>query len=61
MRTAQASGGEEGREIPGMVGISIWDTFKNNSAASAARYPSLSVYVDDRNGKTEVVEKGAQP
>jgi hypothetical protein len=47
----------------GMLGVRHKDwiiTFKNNSA-SAYRYPSLGVYVDDRNGKTEVVQKGAHP
>jgi hypothetical protein len=48
----------------GFLGIKhkTWDvSFKNKSPGSAARYPTLSVYVDDRSGKAEVVEKGAHP
>ena len=47
----------------GMFGIKHddWIVSFTNKTASASRYPTLSVYVDDRTGKTEIVEKEAHP
>ena len=38
-----------------------WIVSFANKGASAARYPGLTVYVDDRNGETDIIEKGAKP
>ena len=47
----------------GMFGVTHkdWDVHFLNKSASASRWPALSVYVDDRTGRTDAVEKDAHP
>ena len=56
-------GGDYHAPIRGMFGVihTDWIVSFANKSASAARWPTLAVHVNDRTGKTDVVEADAHP